>query len=161
MKKSRSRGLCTVLGRLCLLLGALLLLHLSWVQAQQATDPPHAPKETSGGVIPHKSVKGQDLKWKDEEQKKDCQAKAGKIKEHFLKAREFSIQGDSCSSEQEARMFGEKLEELKKECPGGFAEQAGFTLKVVRNVKTLQSLGKERCRNPQQPQLPGASRGTP
>lgn len=157
MKGKENRSLVTLSLVGCLLLGALL--NVSYGLAQQAPTGPS--KEASGSTIPHKSVKGAALQWKDEEQKKSCETKARKIREHFLKAREFSIQGDSCSSEEEARSFGEKLEELKKECPSGFAEQAGFTPKVVKNVSTLQSLGKERCRNSKQPLEPSGPKGRP
>lgn len=157
MKGKENRSFVTLSLVGCLFLGALL--HVSYGLAQQA--PSRPTKEASGSTVQHKSVKGAALKWKDEEQKKSCEAKAGKIREHFLKAREFSIQGDSCSSEEEARSFGEKLEELNKECPSGFAEQAGFTPKVVKNVRTLQSLGKERCRSSRQPLEPAGPKAGP
>lgn len=137
------------------------ILEVSWGQTEQALGRPQAPRQASAGGIPHKSVKAAALKWKDEEQKKSCETKAAKLREHFLKAREFSIQGDSCSSEQEARSFGEKFEELKKDCPGGFPEQAGFTPKVVRNVKTIQSLGKERCLSSEKPVVPNLPKAAP
>lgn len=131
----------------CLLPGGVL--DLCWGQAQRQ---PRAPAESA---VASKEARASSLKWKDEEQKKSCEARARQIREHFLKAREFSIQGDSCSSEQEAGNFALKLQELKKDCPEGFAEHWGFTPKVVRNVKTLQSLGKERCGKPG-PQSPKA-----
>lgn len=155
MKEKEKKALVILCWGLWLLLGTLL--SVSSVQAEKGPSPPQAPKEASGSEIPHKSVKEKTLKWKDDGQKKSCEAKAGIIRGHFLKAREFSIQGDSCSSEKEARSFGEKLEELKKDCPSGFAEQAGFTPKVVKNVRTLQSLGKERCPESQTTHAPKGS----
>lgn len=132
---------------LCLLLAALL--NSSWAGVEQAPGWPRASEESSKGYKPLESAKGADVNWKDEDQKKSCERKAREIREHFLRARDFSIQGDSCSSEEEARSFGEKLQELKKLCPSGFAEQSGFTPKVVKNVRTLESLGKKRCGKPQ------------
>lgn len=143
MKETQKRAFSAFCAWVWVLLVALF--NVDWGRAEQTQNRELPAREASRGETPEKSLKGAALKWKDEKQKISCETKAREIREHFLRAREFSIQGDSCSSEQEARRFGEKLEELKKSCPTGFPEQAGFTPKVVKNIRTLQALGKERC----------------
>ncbi|MEJ5375940.1 MAG: hypothetical protein WHX93_05130 [bacterium] len=147
----QDRTRAVVLWGICVFMG--VLVPQGWAQAQQDQIRSSPAKQSAQKVKSGES--GQGLKWKDEEQKKSCEAKARQIKEHFIKAREFSIQGDSCSSQEQALSFTRKFEELKKECPEGFAEQAGLTPKVVRNVRTLHSLGKERCREPKASESPG------
>ncbi|MGQ9857444.1 MAG: efflux RND transporter permease subunit [Thermodesulfobacteriota bacterium] len=141
-----------LLWAVCLFLGATLRSPQG--DAEQAPSQSQLPGESRGVSGADKEGKAEALKWKDQEQKKDCEMMVRQVREHFLKAREFSIQGDSCSSEEEAGNFAVKLQKLKKNCPKGFVEQSGFTSKVVRNVKTLHSLGKERCGRKPTPHSP-------
>jgi len=87
--------------------------------------------------------------WKDEEHKRRCEMFVSALRINLSKARDLSIQGDSCGSAEHAQLFQEDLAEAEKACPAGFLTRSGFSDRVVRNVKTLYVLGKKRCRRPE------------
>ena len=137
--KAALAGLCLVLG--------------FWSAAHCGESAPGQILQGEGKGSSHSRAQeagkpGLSLAWRDEEQKKACEKLAQEVRQHFIRAREFSIQGDACSSEAQARAFREGLEKIKGECPQGFAEQSGFSPKVVKNVRALETLGRERCAQP-------------
>ena len=85
------------------------------------------------------------IKWKDEKQKIKCEAYLGELKENFLKARHYSIQGQACGTAEYSRKFLKTVDRCKQDCPQNFLAQKGYTKRIVRNLSWLEKLGAERC----------------
>lgn len=92
-----------------------------------------------------KDTKAKKIDWKDETQKKTCEALGARIKEAFLSARYGSIQGDPCGTMNNAKRFLDLQEELVKTCPQAYVEALGYSEQTKRNIKVLNKTGQERC----------------
>jgi hypothetical protein len=84
--------------------------------------------------------------WASEQQKTVCEAYLKDLQEHFLKARHFSIQGVPCNTAEHASAFLRLSGKCRKDCPQGLLEQRGYTQSIIRNITTLEKLGRDRCR---------------
>ncbi len=85
------------------------------------------------------------IKWKNEAQKTRCNGYLASLKETFLKARYYSIQGVPCRTAENAQSFMTLIEHCKRDCPDGLLEKQGYTSRIVRNLRWLNKLGTERC----------------
>jgi hypothetical protein len=85
------------------------------------------------------------IKWKNEAQKTKCNAYLASLKESFLKARHYSIQGVPCGTAENARSFMTLIDNCKRDCPVGFLKKRGYTSRIIRNLSWLEKLGSERC----------------
>ena len=85
------------------------------------------------------------IKWKNEAQKTECNAYLALLKESFLKARYYSIQGVPCGTAENARSFMTLIDNCKRDCPDGFLKKNGYTSRIIRNLSWLEKLGAERC----------------
>ena len=66
--------------------------------------------------------------WKNKSQKDQCNAYLVSLKESFLKARYYSIQGVPCGTAENSRVFMKLIAECKRDCPDGFLKRNGYTL---------------------------------
>jgi len=105
-----------------------------WIIKQKKLTEPPSPKTTPPS-----------FQWLNADQKSRCEQQAVEIREHFLKARYHSIQGDACTCAENAQKFLEAEKNIRSECPKGFLEQNGYSIRIVRNLKWLQELGSQRC----------------
>ena len=85
------------------------------------------------------------IKWKNEAQKTRCNGYLASLKETFLKARYYSIQGVPCGTAENARSFMTLIEKCKRDCPDGLLKKNGYTSRIIRNLSWLEKLGAERC----------------
>jgi hypothetical protein len=85
------------------------------------------------------------IQWADEDQKKRCEGYLLAIRENIVKARDASINGDSCTSASRAKDFLGGVERARAHCPPGFLEKNDIGPRMVKNLNTLHILGKERC----------------
>lgn len=85
------------------------------------------------------------IQWKNKKQKTTCETHLGQLKEHFLKARYYSIQGVPCGTAENARSFLVLVDSCKRDCPEGFLKKHGYTTRIIRNLSWLEKLGAERC----------------
>ena len=85
------------------------------------------------------------IKWKNESQKTQCNAYLASLKDAFLKARYYSIQGVPCDTAENARSFMTIINNCKRDCPEGFLKKHGYTSQIIRNLSWLEKLGSERC----------------
>ena len=85
------------------------------------------------------------IKWKNEAQKTQCNTYLTSLKESFLKARYYSIQGVPCGTAENARSFMTLIDNCKRDCPDGFLKKHGYTSRIIRNLSWLEKLGSERC----------------
>ena len=85
------------------------------------------------------------IKWENEKQKTKCEAYLGPLKENFLKARHYSIQGQACGTAEYSQNFLKIVEKCKQDCPENFLAYKGYTKRIVRNLRWLEKLGAERC----------------
>ena len=85
------------------------------------------------------------IQWKNKKQKATCETHLGQLKERFLKARYYSIQGVPCGTAENARSFMETVDNCKRDCPEGFLKKHGYTTRIIRNLSWLEKLGTERC----------------
>jgi hypothetical protein len=92
-----------------------------------------------------RKIKPPAFTWKDQEQKKKCDTYLGRVKEQFLHARYYSIQGDPCTSADHARKFMDLVEKCEQECPEDFLQKIGYTQQIVRNLRLLNELGTKKC----------------
>ena len=83
--------------------------------------------------------------WKNEVQKTKCKGYLVSLKESFLKARYYSIQGVPCGTAKHARSFMTLIEQCKRDCPDEFLKKNGYTARIIRNLSWLEKLGSERC----------------
>jgi hypothetical protein len=90
------------------------------------------------------------LVWAGEEQKKRCDGLIEPLKEHYTKARYYSIRGDSCSTAEHSKTFLTHVDTCKKDCPRDFLERNGYDEALITNVRYLQKAGTERCVGTQQ-----------
>lgn len=88
------------------------------------------------------------FKWKDEAQKAKCEPLKDKIRESFVRARHFSIQGDACKTAEHARGFMTLVDACKRECPADYLNHLGYNDRIVRNIGDLQKAGARRCPGP-------------
>ena len=102
-----------------------------------------APENTT--KKPENQKQAERIKWKDEKQKIKCEAYLGELKENFLKARHYSIQGEPCGTAEYSQNFLKAVEKCKQDCPKDFLAQKGYTKRIVRNLSWLKKLGTERC----------------
>ena len=85
------------------------------------------------------------INWKNEAQKTKCNEYLTSLKESFLKARYYSIQGVPCGTAEHARSFMTLIEQCKHDCPDKFLKENGYTARIIRNLSWLEKLGSERC----------------
>ena len=104
------------------------------VSLSSSTKMPPSPKSTPPS-----------FQWLSADQKTRCEQQAVEIREHFLKARYHSIQGDACTCAENAQKFLEVEKAIRSKCPKGFLEQNGYSTRIVRNLRWLQELGTQRC----------------
>ena len=86
-----------------------------------------------------------EIKWTSEAQKTSCQNYMQQLREKFLKARHYSIQGAACETADHAAVFLQLVGKCEKECPKGLLESRGYTSRIVRNITFLEKLGNDRC----------------
>jgi hypothetical protein len=85
------------------------------------------------------------LTWAGDEQKKRCDSLLQPLKENYTKARDSSIQGDSCATAEHSKAFLTYVDSCKKDCPKEFLERNGYDKALIRNLGHLQKSGTERC----------------
>jgi len=85
------------------------------------------------------------LKWKNDEQRSQCETQLKKLQKFLDKTRTYSIRGDTCATTRNADGFLTLSDRLKNECPDGFLESNGYSEKIFQNVKVLRELGKKAC----------------
>lgn len=85
------------------------------------------------------------IKYESETQREKCESYRQNLKDRFLKARYFSIQGDPCATAEHAKAFVGLVDACPKECPKDFVKKAGFSDRTLRNIKLLYKHGSERC----------------
>lgn len=85
------------------------------------------------------------IKWENKEQKARCEPYIGQLKDNFLKARYYSIQGDPCGTARYAKEFMKLVEKCEGECPEDFLEKRGYDDRVIKNLNTLYNLGTDGC----------------
>ncbi|MFO7716770.1 hypothetical protein [Desulfosarcina sp.] len=88
------------------------------------------------------------MKWRDDAQKKNCEATLENLRAAFLRARYYSIQGDSCACAENAALFLSIYEKAKPSCPENFLINEGYNDRITRNMGWLQVLGEKRCLGP-------------
>ncbi|MCF8120647.1 MAG: hypothetical protein K9L83_10600 [Deltaproteobacteria bacterium] len=93
--------------------------------------------------IPKK--KERPLKWANEAQQVKCDTYLTELRKSLGKARTSSVRGDTCATAKHAKLFLDKADQCKKECPDGFLESKGYSEKVMQNVSVLLELGKKAC----------------
>ncbi len=108
-----------------------------WIMKQREMERTRTPVE-----------KPTPFKWKDEAQKAKCEALKDEIREGFVQARHFSIQGDACKTAEHARGFMTLVEALRRECPAGYLSHLGYNDRIVRNISDLRKVGERRCPGP-------------
>jgi len=94
------------------------------------------------------------LAWADDESKKRCEGLLEPLKDHFTKARYYSIQGDSCATAEHSKAFLTHVDSCNKDCPKDFLERNGYDEVLIRNVRYLRKSGTERCMGTQQQKKP-------
>ena len=85
------------------------------------------------------------LTWSGDEEKKRCEGLLEPLKDHFNKARYYSIHGDSCATAEHSKAFLTHVDSCRKDCPKGFLERNGYNEALIRNVRYLLKSGAERC----------------
>ena len=85
------------------------------------------------------------INWENKAQQARCEPYIGQLKDKFLKARYYSIQGDPCVTAKYADEFMKLVEKCEGECPEGFLEKRGYDDRVVKNLNTLHKLGTDSC----------------
>ena len=85
------------------------------------------------------------IKWENKDQKARCEPYIGQLKDNFLKARYYSIQGDPCVTARYAKEFMKLVEKCEGECPEEFLEKRGYDDRVIQNLTTLYELGTDGC----------------
>lgn len=108
-----------------------------WIMKQKEMERTKAPVE-----------RPTPFKWKDEAQKAKCEAFKDKIREAFVQARHFSIQGDACKTAEHARNFMTLVDACKGECTAEYLNHLGYNDRIVRNIGDLQKAGARRCPGP-------------
>lgn|GEM_PF-3272242 len=108
-----------------------------WIMKQREMERTKAPVE-----------KPAPFQWKDEAQKAKCEPLKDKIRESFVQARHFSIQGDACKTAEHARSFMTLVDACKRECPADYLNHLGYNERIVRNMGDLEKAGARRCRGP-------------
>ncbi|WP_372683636.1 hypothetical protein [Desulfosarcina sp.] len=104
------------------------------------TPPPTSKKAKSAPV--------KKVKWISDTQKKQCDADLERLSAAFLKARYYSIQGDSCACAEHADQFLNIYEKSRVACPDNFLENEGYSDRITRNMGWLKALGEKRCMGP-------------
>lgn len=102
-------------------------------------------KKKAGEASKEQKEKEAIVKWKNESQKTKCNGYLASLKESFLKARYYSIQGVPCGTAEHARSFMTLIDQCKKDCPAEFLKKNGYTARIIRNLNWLEKLGSERC----------------
>lgn len=98
--------------------------------------------EASAAVRPPKTPK---IPFKDESQERLCDEYLKQIRDRFMKARYYSIQGDSCECAEQSKAFLDLIEESRGACPDGYLEKNGYSKRILRNLSWLYELGAKRC----------------
>lgn len=101
------------------------------------TPPPESKKARPAPLKP--------VKWISDVQKKQCGEYLEKLSGAFLKARYYSIQGDSCACAENADQFLSIYEKSRLACPDNFLENEGYSDRITRNMGWLKALGEKRC----------------
>lgn len=104
------------------------------------TPPPDSKKAKPAPVKP--------VKWISDSQKKQCGEYLESLSGAFLKARYYSIQGDSCACAEHADRFLSIYEKSRMACPDNFLENEGYSDRITRNMGWLKALGEKRCMGP-------------
>ena len=104
------------------------------------TPPPDSKKAKPAPVKP--------VKWTSDSQKKQCEKNLEQLRGAFLKARYYSIQGDSCACAENADHFLNIYEKAHAACPDHFLENEGYSNRITRNMAWLKALGEKRCLGP-------------
>jgi hypothetical protein len=133
------------------------------IQTKEGENPPNTniKEKRSDTVVPEKTneignkdsgkspkkqkEKKAKVEWKNETQKAQCNAYLASLKESFLQARYYSIQGVPCGTAENARKFISQIEQCRRDCPDGFLRRSGYTKRIIRNLSWLEKLGAERC----------------
>ncbi len=102
-------------------------------------------KRKDGEASKEKKEREALINWKNEAQKTTCNEYLTALKESFLKARYYSIQGVPCGTAEHARSFMTLIEQCKQDCPDKFLKENGYTARIIRNLSWLEKLGSERC----------------
>ncbi len=105
-----------------------------WIITQRPHEKTKTPKE-----------KPAPIKWKNKAQKAWCESGLKQLKERFLQARYYSIQGDPCRTAKYAKVFLGLVDDCKGSCPEGFLEQNGYRDSIIENLDLLYELGTKRC----------------
>jgi hypothetical protein len=86
------------------------------------------------------------IRWENDKQKARCYEYLDKINENFLKARDFSIQGDPCTASDHAKIFLSLVEQCQQDCPEDFLERSGYHKGIIKNLNTIFILGEKKCK---------------
>ena len=122
---------------------------------QKPSKPEDAPKGASAeGAQPSiradeqsagKTKPAPGIKWESENQRTKCESYRQNLKDKFLRARYFSIQGDPCATAEHAKAFLDLMDTCTRECPKDFLKKTDYSDRTLRNIKLLHKHGSERC----------------
>jgi hypothetical protein len=105
-----------------------------WIIKEEHMKQTPAPAETSRAV-----------KWKNDKQQSKCESNLKQIRENFLRARYYSMQGDFCLTANYAKAFIRLVEVCKQNCPDKLLEHHGYSKRIIRNLNWLEELGSKQC----------------
>lgn len=110
----------------------------------KAARPPSEEKSLSSKESTQEPTKSR-MVWSSENQKQTCTAHLTNLRQLFLETRHFSIQGASCDTAESAKKLLALIEQCRQDCPDHFLEQNGYSHRIIRNIRYLERLGKDRC----------------
>ena len=105
-----------------------------WIIKEHSTKKSDPPKKKPAPV-----------KWENDEQRVQCDTHLKELRKSLIKARTYSVRGDTCATAKHADSFLNLTKRCKNECPDGFLEINGYSEKIIKNVTVLLELGKKAC----------------
>lgn len=85
------------------------------------------------------------INWSSRSQKQRCEKYLVEIRMLFIKTRHYSNQRASCDLAANAAAFLQSVAVCQQNCPPGFLERSGYNQRILRNIRYLEQLSKERC----------------
>ena len=101
-------------------------------------------RDATGTVKPRKTAP---IKWASPQQQARCEALLPNLRESFVRARYYSIQGDSCKTAAHARRFLDAYRTCDTVCPADYLKNLGYRDLIPRNMQLLVELGTDRCQD--------------